>query len=162
MDHLKKTVGTFSTLYRDTHAPSTQKEAIEQLSQRNKYLDPSHIKARGSRIHYERILMDGLFYAIVDTEVMIGGKRGTRWLIFDTVGNTVWTSDRTPNQSVRAAEAELDNWIDEHLTEALAIETYARHADRLKQQAIDDLRKLTQAADALESMGNIKTLQRAK
>ena len=149
MDNLRKTVGTFSNLYRDTHARSHHAQALETLDGRTTYLSPSHVAHHKTRVVYEQIIKSGLFYLIVTTEEMKDGKRGSNWLVFDTQGLTIARGPRVANQAKAAAVAEANRWIDEHLTEKYIVNHYLQAAQTRLYHVAQEHLLIQQAAAVL-------------
>lgn len=152
MDNLRKTVGTFSNLYRDTHAPTHNARAQELLDGRTTYLSPSHVAHHRTRVVYEQIIKDGLFYLIVTTEQMKDGKRGSNWLVFDTQGLAIARGPRVANQAKAVAVAEANEWIDEHLTEKYIINHYLQAAQTALYRVAQEHRLIQQAAAVLDQL----------
>lgn len=152
MDHLKKTVGTFSNLYRDTHAPTHHARAFEMLDGRTTYLSPSHTYHHKTRVTHEEILKDGLFYLVVTTEDMGNVRRGINWLIFDTQGLVIAKGERVPNQNTATTVVEANRWIDEHLTEQYIVNHYLQAAQTALYRIAQEHRLIEQAATVLAHM----------
>ncbi len=152
MEHLKKTVGTFSNLYRTTYVGSHHAQAQGMLDGRTAYLSPSHVAHHKTRVLYEQILKDGLFYLIVTTEEMKDGKRGSNWLVFDTQGLAIARGPRVANQAKAVAVAEANQWIDDHLTDKFTVNHYLQAAQTALYRVAQEHRLIQQAAAVLAQL----------
>jgi len=131
--------------FQERYFSQAKHEAQEALKGLTHYVDDSTLKYFHSRITSASPIMEGLFFAIMESSSrdMHNTARGFRVVVFDVFGETVYrpTLDEMKATSIAARKAYLNDF---------AIDAAAHYADKLKARAnrlTREASELTQAAE---------------
>jgi hypothetical protein len=138
------------SLFREPQRSSARASAQDQLNDITPYVRDNTLRFHHSRINGCAPMFDGLFFRITESVSldMHNTKRGTRCVLFDLTGRTVFHPSLSDTRaSCGAALKQYHQWADTFDPIAYYREKLTANAARLEAQA-DDMRSLARSLEA--------------